>query len=363
MRGLSRRAALVLAAVVAGLWSGNGLADGFTIGIAAPLSGPSARLGEQVKAGAEASAGAANPAIPLNIVDDQCNAEGGGAAARQFVEAKVTVVVGFLCTESIEAAMPILKEAGIPVITVGVRTNSLTDGKIKSGWPVYRMAPRADAEGAAVARFLVPLWRDQLFAIIDDGTIYGRELAETLRSEAEKEALQPVYVDTFRPQLENQIALAGRLRKAGATHVFVGGDLEDIAVLGRDAAGLDYQLTIAAGEALRSAASEVPLATGTLMVGLPEWADVATPAAVAAIKAKGVEAEGYSLPAYAAVEVAAGAHAGAQTASKPLAEAIGKGEFDTAIGKIAFDEKGDLRDNPYRLFRFDGTKFVEAGTQ
>ena len=77
---------------------------------------------------------------------------------------------------------------------------------------------------------LVREWRNDLFAIIDDGTIYGRELAETLRAAAELAALKPVFVDTFRPQLENQIALAGRLNRAGATHVFAGGDAEDVAM-------------------------------------------------------------------------------------------------------------------------------------
>ena len=44
------------------------------------------------------------------------------SAAKKLAEDKVAVAVGFLCTESIEAAMPILKDAGIPVITVGART-------------------------------------------------------------------------------------------------------------------------------------------------------------------------------------------------------------------------------------------------
>jgi branched-chain amino acid transport system substrate-binding protein len=294
-------------------------------------------------------------------VDDQCTGEGGAAAAKKLAEDKVAIVVGFLCTESIEAAMPVLKEAGIPVITVGVRTNSLTDRKNKTGWPVFRLAPRADAEGAAVSSILIDLWRSELFAIIDDGTIYGRDLAETLRSESEKAGLKPVFIDTFRPQLDNQIGLAGRLRKAGATHVFVGGDLDDIAILGRDAAKLGYNLTIAAGESLRSAASDVPLQPGTLMVGLPEWSDVASPKAVAAIKARGAEADGYALPAYAAVEIAKGAIA--QAPGGPLLESLAKGDFNTAIGKIGFNDKGDLRDNPYRLFRFDGKKFVEAAAQ
>ncbi len=47
-----------------------------------------------------------------------------------------------------------------------------------------------------------------------------------------------MLVDTYRPQLENQIGLAGRLRRAGADAVFVGGERDDAAILARDAAGL-----------------------------------------------------------------------------------------------------------------------------
>lgn len=352
------RAFVRAAVAVMALAAGSAYADGLLIGVAAPLTGPSARLGAQVRAGAEAAAASATSAATLDIVDDQCSADGGAKAANDFVAAKVSLVVGFLCTESIEAAMPILKGAGIPVITVGVRTNSLTDRKFKTGWPVFRMAPRSDAEGAAVTSMLVELWRQEFFAIIDDGTIYGRELAEALRSESGRAGLTAVYVDQFRPQLDNQIGLAGRLRKAGATHVFVGGDRDDIAILGRDAAGLGYDLTIAAGETLRAAASDTPLQPGTLMIGLPEWADIAPPASLDAIRSHGVEPEGYALPAYAAVEIAAAADA--QKAGGTLPDAIAKGAFSTVIGEIRFDDKGDLADSPYKLYRFDGTKFVEA---
>ncbi len=93
-----------------------------------------------------------------------------------FVAAKVPIVVGFLCTEAIEAALPILKEANIPVITVGVRTDSLTDRRSKTGWPVYRLARAPTASARRPARLLARLWERELFAIVDDGTIYGREL-------------------------------------------------------------------------------------------------------------------------------------------------------------------------------------------
>lgn len=347
--------AKVITATLAGLLAGLMAAQAQTIGVAAPLSGASEMLGRQVEAGATLAAEANG--VGLVVADDACSADGGAEAARKFAAAKVNVVVGFLCTEAIEAALPILKDAGIAVITPGVRTESLTDQRDKTGWPVFRLGPRGDDERSAAAAMVTKLWRDALFAIIDDGTIYGRELAETVRASAEQAALKPVFVDTFRPQLDNQIGLVGRLRKAGATHVFAGGDGADVAIMARDAGKLGADMTFAGGEALRAVEGNVPYATGTLMVAQPEWAEVADRVATDAFTAAGIIPEGYALPAYAAVEVAVAAGRLAGSAVT-LPQALSGHEFATAIGPIRFDEKGDLTQNPYRTWRFDGRRFV-----
>ena len=265
---------------------------------------------------------------------------------RDFAAAKVSVVVGFLCTEAIEAALPILKDANIPVITVGVRTESLTDRRAKTGWPVYRLGPRGDDERNAVATILTRLWQNELFAIVDDGTIYGREIAETLRAAAEQAALKPVFVDTFRPQLDNQIGLIGRLKKAGATHVFAGGDGDDIAIMGRDAGQLDAGITFAGGENMRTPPGDVPYAAGTLMIAPPEWADVADPKVLEAFAAQEIMPEGYTLPAYAAVEIAKAATAAGRNLRQATGRALTAHDFTTAIGPIRFDDKGDLSRKP-----------------
>ena len=358
-----RMRSILAAAVltVAGIASAG--AQEARIGVAAPLSGASELLGRQVRDGARlATEHASGQSIKLQVEDDACTAEGGARAARAFAAAKVRIVVGFLCTESIEAAMPILKDAGIPVIAAGVRTDSLTDKRAKTGWPVFRLSPRADAERDAAAKLLIPLWRDALFAIVDDGTIYARDLAEGFRAAAEQAGLKPVFTDTFRPQMDNQVGLVGRLRKAGATHVLAAGDREDIAIMARDAEKLGAKIVFAGGEALRAATGEVPLTAGTLMVGLPEWAEVADPKIVTAFAVQGIPAEGYTLPAYAATEIAIDAIAADDEAAS-LTEVLSGREFRTAIGPIRFDGKGDLAANPYRLFRFDGTRFLPLETQ
>jgi len=331
------------------------------IGLIAPLSGQVALLGQQMRDGAELAAETIMPdAGALQVADDACTAEGGEAAARQMVEAQVQLVIGFLCTESIRAALPALSAAGIPVVTPGVRTDSLTDNRERDGSLIYRMTARADGEREAVSRLLIPRWRDALFALVDDGTIYGRELIESFRLAAENAGLKAVFVDTYRPQMENQVGLVSRLRRAGATHVLVGGDREDVAIIGRDAAGLDFPLTIAAGEALRAAAGNTPLAEGTLMVGLPEPAEIASQAALEAFARRDLIPEGYMLPAYAAVELARTALERADESGRTVTQALSENAFPTSLGEIRFDQRGDLSQSPYRLYRFDGQSFVKA---
>lgn len=356
VRGRMRFPIPTLCAVAGLLWAGQARAEAL-IGLAVPLSGPSAILGEQMRAGAVTAVEMGKDAgVSLDLADDRCTAEGGAKAAQEFVAAGVKIVVGFVCTESIEAALPILSAENIPVITVGVRTDSLTDRRVKTGWKVVRLGPRADAEREAAASILTRLWEAELFAIIDDGTIYGRELSESFRLSAEQAGLKPVFVDTFRPQLDNQIGLIGRLRKAGATHVFAGGDREDIAIIARDAAALNTGIVVAGGETLRAAPGNVPLPAGTLMIALPEWSELADPAITKAFVDRGIHPEGYVLPAFAAIEIASAVLA--DTEAKPLADHLYGQEFSTVLGQVSFDDKGDLSENPYRAFRFDGSKFV-----
>ena len=325
------------------------------IGVIAPLDGAQSILGRQMRDGARLAAETME--VELVVRDDRCTAEGGQSAALDMIAADVAIVVGFLCTEALEAALPILSQASIPVVTSGVRANGITDRRQREGWQVWRVAPRADAELAAVAGILVGEWREHLFAIIDDGTIHGRELAESLRLAAELAGLQPVFIDTFRPQMENQIGLVGRLRRAGATHVFVGGDRDDIAIIARDALGLDYNLTVAGGEALR-AEGDVAIADGTLMIALPEWSATATEEALGRFRAARIYPDGYVVPTYAATEIAFEAMTRAEEQEVPISQILASTSFATLAGAIRFNEMGDLAQNPFRLHRYDRGRFV-----
>ncbi|WP_425350297.1 ABC transporter substrate-binding protein [Phyllobacterium phragmitis] len=332
------------------------------IGVAAPLSGSFALLGHQLTDGAHIAttmAPAGKAATPI-IVDDKCSAEGGAAAAETFIKAGVRIATGFLCIEALEAALPLLAEKNIPVLTPGIRERGLTERRAKEPLPVFRLIPPSHREAAAAGEILGRLWRDKPFAIIDDGTIRGRELALGVRIALEEKGLKPVFTDTYRPGLENQSALVSRLRRAGATQVFIGGERDDAAAVASAAAELDYPLEIAGDEALMAAPGATDLAPGTLMIATPEAETLPSAApAVAAIHSTGKPAEGYAVPGYAMLQIAMQAVTAAEAEKQPVLTVLRSSRtFDTALGAISFDEKGERSDNPYRLLRYDGSHFV-----
>lgn len=318
------------------------------IGLAAPLSGNFAPIGNQMRQGLEAALAAMN--IPLSFyqpADTQCDGETAKGIATILKAQNVTLVIGFACSEALEAALEILGPAGIPIITPASRNTIIAERAAKQGWPLFRLAPSTSAEREVVGPLLRDIFAPTLFAIVDDGTIYARELAETFRFYMEEQNLKPVFIDTFRPQMDNQIGLVGRLRKAGATHVFTAGDYDDIAIIARDAAALDYQLNIYGGEALRAAPiADVIMPNGVRMVAPVPWEmrDLAL-GTVAQLKNQGINAEGYVLPAFAAAQIAVQSH----TADLPVLSNLKSDTFNTAIGPLQFDDQGAISFNNFAL--------------
>jgi branched-chain amino acid transport system substrate-binding protein len=339
------------------LAAGSACAASVNIGVVAPQGGNFALLGAQIAAGAgfEAKASKNN----VTSVDEPCTDGSGQAVADALINAKVQVAVGFLCSETLEGALPKLKDAGIPVITVSVRSRILMEDALKNGWPLFRLAPVDGAEAAKVVETILKNWTSDPIALIDDGTIHGRELVDAVRSALDERGLKPVFNDTYRPGQDQQIALVRRLRKAGATHLFVGGDRNDVAIMARDAKSEKIPLAIMSGDSMRAADQSVPLAIGVQAVTLPDYAGLSPGAATAqAMRNAGIEPEGYTLPADAAAFIAGQAVEAAISDNKPLVSKLLGTTFQTAIGPVAFGQNHELTDNPYRLQEWRGNAFA-----
>ncbi|OLP61375.1 amino acid ABC transporter [Xaviernesmea oryzae] len=336
--------------------AGPAQAAGLRIAVVAPTEGAFAILGQQIIAGARFEAEKRGSTIV--VVPERCEEGGEDALKSSLSDARAEAAIGFLCTESLTATLPALAEAGIPAITLSVRSDILMEDALKNRWPLFRLAPSGKTEGDTAAQAILARWRDQPIGLIDDGTIHGRELVAAVRAKLEEVGLTPAFTDTFRPGQEQQIALVRRLVRSGATHVFIGGDRSDIAIIARDAAGEKAGLTLMGGEALQAADGAVPLAEGTLAIGVPDPAERADAAPVVdAMRAANLVPEGYVLPAYAAVTLLETAKDRGASDKTSLVDALLKDPFPTVIGPVHFEANHELAKPRYRLLEWRDGRF------
>ena len=332
------------------------------IAVVAPLGDRHAVLGSQVVRGAGEAlgmppgaiadaaegrgAGIGPDGVEIVTVSDPCRggedaAEDGADVAAALVEADADAAVGLICWGTLRAALAEGTLDGLPLLTTGVRAAELTDRARAEGWEVWRLAPRAEAEAEAVAAHIFTRWRDRPYAVIDDGTIYGRELAGAVLGLLLARGSEPVLAETFQPAISRQFGLVRRLEGAGPTHLFVAGERRDVAIIARDAVLGELALTIMGGDALRAVDD-----------------DVALPAGVQGIVLGPALAQGYEAPTRAAVEVLLAAAGAARADGITLTEALDGGTFDTAIGPVRFDARRDVRGNPFVHAEWNGERWV-----
>ncbi|MBB4121675.1 branched-chain amino acid ABC transporter substrate-binding protein [Martelella radicis] len=328
-----------------------------SIGVVAPVSGDYAVLGAQMLDGAGLAARGLG--VELTVVDESCEDGSGDGVAEALEDAGVAIAVGFFCSETLRGALPGLAAAGIPAVTVSVRSLPLMADARDNGWPLYRMAPNRQDQVDAIVDLIMSEWVDRPVALVDDGTIYYRELINAVRNAIEARGLEPVFIDTFRPAQQQQLSLVRRLSQAGATHVLVGGTRGDVAIIARDAREQGAPLTLLGDDGLRAARTNPPLADGVLAMALPEYGELPPAADLAeAARAEAVVPEGYVIPGAAAVELASQALLAAEDAGNGIDAALLNNSFMTAIGPVSFTAAHELSDNPFFLLRWQNGAFV-----
>ncbi|NTJ42234.1 ABC transporter substrate-binding protein [Agrobacterium larrymoorei] len=334
-----------------------GAASAATIGVVAPQSGPFEVLGAQVRAGAKAAA--AKAGLDVIEIQESCEEGSGGAIADGLVAAKVSVVIGFLCTETLSGALPTLKNAAVPAITLSSRAPILMEDALKRQWPLFRLAPSDSDESDAIADIILRDWKGMSFGLVDDGTIYSRELVDRIRLKLEEAGLKPTFNDTVRPAQEQQVALVRRLGRTGITNVFIAAERNDVSIIARDAAQEKIALTIMSGDTMKAADSPVALQQGVLAITTPDYAALPAAAeAVSELRASNIEPEAYVLPAFAATQISAKVLELVQSQEKPAPTVMIGSTFETVMGKVTFNDQQTLLPNPYILQRWNGTAFT-----
>ena len=342
------------------------------IGVAGPLTGKNAWFGEQMQRGAElavaginAEGGVLGHQVQLTAADDFCDPEQAVAAARKLVSEGVILVVGHYCSHASIPASEIYEAAGVVMISPASSNPMLTElGRAN----VFRVQTRDDAVGIVAGNYLADHWSGKKIAILHDNTTFGQGVAEFTKEQLNARGLTEAIYQAYVPGGNNYAAEIAELQTADIAVAFVGGYHTEIALMARAARDRGYLVQLVAG--LSVATEEFgliggPGAEGTLFIDNPDPRMRAEAAPVIErFRASGFEPEGNTLLAYAAVQVWAQAIevAGSLDLGAVIA-AMRSRQFDTVLGQIGFDEKGDvtLQSPVLYVWHAEGTHMLEQG--
>ena len=307
-----------------------------------------APVAERVRQGAELAAERLREAgrpISLTVLDDRCESEAVSGLIPQIDGAQI--VIGGLCFETARAMAKILSERdgdkATPVIALGARNRALQRARSHDGLSLFAIGPEATAEAQAFVDLAIPAFAGKPFAIIDDGSVHGRSLADDIRLLGEKVGIKPIAVANFRPLQSRQTATLRRLMRSGVEALIIAGAPEDIVTISRDMKTLGLEWPVAIGEqaALLSFTKDAQTVPDEWVMIRP----AAVPATIAqsisrALAARDIEAEAAHFDGYALLQIAA-------AANTPVAGSLADQSFNTIFGKVSFGEDGRSRFRPF----------------
>ena len=153
-------------------------------------------------------------------------------------------------------------------------------------------------------------------------------------------------------------AIVSRMKRDNIDLVYVGGYHQESGLIVRQMRDQGLQTVLMAGDALADkefASITGPAAEGTLFTFGPDPRNKPTAKAIVEkFKAANIDPEGYTLYTYAAMQVWSQAVTKAGTTDpKKVMDTIKAGAWDTVIGKMEFDAKGDIKQIDYVVYKWD----------
>lgn len=212
--------AALAAAGAVGLSGCSKVPDTVKIGVAQPLSGPLGALGHDLLNGVNLAVAELNKGgytvdgkrVTLEVVsvDDKADAATGKTVAQQLVDAGVVAVIGHLNSGvSIDAA-PIYAAKDIPQLAIS------TNPKFTQlGLPTtFRMVANDTLQARAMGSFAAAQLGASRYAALDDGTPYGKGLADGAAAQLRADKKEVVVRKSFDDKTTAFDALAAELKAA-----------------------------------------------------------------------------------------------------------------------------------------------------
>jgi branched-chain amino acid transport system substrate-binding protein len=331
------------------------------IAVAGPMSGANASFGAQLREGAEqavadinAKGGILGQQLVLDVQDDACDPRQAVSVANAIAEHGDVFVAGHFCSSSSIPASKVYTEEGILQISPASTNPAYTD---QGGWNTFRICGRDDQQGKVAGTYIAQHYKGKKVAILNDNSAYGHGLAEETRKAMNAAGMQEAMFQAYVPGDRDYSALVSRMKEAGINVIYLGGYQTEAGLILRQAKEQGMDVVLIGGDALVT--NEFwgitgPAGNGTLMTFAADPRKLPQAKAVVdEFAAKKIDPEGYVLYSYAAVQAWAEAatKAGTTDAQKVAAALKANHEgWDTVLGPIAFDAKGDVTQSNYVFY-------------
>ena len=347
------------------LTSFNIFAEEINIKIATvgPMSGQHAFFGEQMKAGAKMAINDINSdgginGIKLELIvrDDACDEKQAVLVAKELAEQSVSFVVGHFCSGSSIAASSVYNRMGIIQISPASTSPTLTEQR--PGPYTFRVCGREDQQGKVAAEYLFNKYKNKNIAIIYDSSIYGKKLALSTKNYFESFGGIILIYEDYAYEDNDHSNLVLKLKENNVDALYLGGyqiDASKIIKLIRNE-GMETQ--IISGDTLYNlqyTQDKGKDLEGTIITFSPDPSKYFfNKKLVQKFKDIGVNTEGYVFYTYAAIQ--AWAQASKISASKKnesILNILNSKSFNTVLGNIEFDDKGDVNLPGYVLYKLN----------
>ncbi|KJC37005.1 ABC transporter [Bradyrhizobium sp. LTSP885] len=342
--------------------SASAFAQDITIAVAGPMTGGESAFGRQMQNGAEqavadinAAGGVLGKKLALQSNDDACDPKQARSIAEKIGSAKIPFVAGHFCSSSSIPASEAYADSNVLQITPASTNPLFTERNL---WNVARVCGRDDQQGIIAANYIAKAFKGKNIAILNDKTTYGKGLADETKKSLNKAGITEKVNESYNKGDKDFNAIVSRLKNEKIDLVYVGGYHQESGLILRQMRDQGLQAVLMAGDALNDkefASIAGPAAEGTLFTFGPDPRNKPTAKAIVEkFKAKSIDPEGYTLYTYAAIQVwtQAAAKAGTTDAKKVMAT-IKAGDWDTVLGKMGFDAKGDIKAIDYVVYKWD----------
>ena len=345
-------------------WLALGLAFGFglaiadsasaqiKLGVGGPITGGSAAFGAQLKNGVEqavedinAAGGILGQKVQVFVGDDRADPKEGVSVANKFVGDGVKFVVGHFNSGVTIPSSEVLQENGILQITPAATNPKVTE---RGMWNIFRTCGRDDQQGPVAGAIIADKFKGKRVAVVHDKTTYGQGLAEETRKAMNAKGIKEVLYEGVNVGDKDYSALVSKIKAGRADLVYWGGLHDTGGLILRQLRDQGVKATFMGADGITDdefAAIAGPGAEGTLMTFSPDArTNPANKQIIESFRKKGFEPQAYTLYSYAAVQVIKQAAEQAKSLDpKKVAEVMHSGKvFNTVLGDISFDKKGDV---------------------